>query len=86
MIDSRLGNFIFGLGFAPLFLQELCMKTKNERLNQIGQAFKSKIKKDTVDEGYFQINQVSFQQNFKSLLDHYKKDNSLKLDSSAIAK
>lgn len=28
--------------------------------------------KDTTDEAYVQVNRVSFQQNFKSLIGHYK--------------
>jgi hypothetical protein len=44
------------------------------------QVTKGKVYKDKLDETYLRVNEVSFQQNFKALIGHFKsKDGSLVL-------
>lgn len=54
---------------------------KVEKLIQIIKNRASKNVKEVADETYLQVNQVSFQQNFKALIGHYKKPGSYSSNS-----
>ena len=47
------------------------MKQKNVKVAKLTNSLKSSVQVDT-HEGYLQINKLSFQQNFKFLIGHYK--------------
>jgi hypothetical protein len=53
------------------------MKSKTEKSLKVSSMSDRKISahpisKDRIDETYHQVNKVSFQQNFKALIGHYK--------------
>lgn len=50
-------------------------KNVNKEISEPSQPVqKNKIQKERTDDAYTQINQIAFQQNFKALIGHFKKD------------
>ena len=55
------------------------MKNKNDKIKNVVSLIQEKMvaikeKRDKHDNEYLQINKISFEQNFKALMTHYKND------------
>ncbi len=57
-------------------LNELLNDKVDKAVSVLKPLVKPRILKDVMDETYVQVNQISFQQNFKALIGHYKKTGS----------
>tara|TARA_B110001454_G_scaffold219197_1_gene251434 strand:+ start:24103 stop:24294 length:192 start_codon:yes stop_codon:yes gene_type:complete len=53
---------------------EMNKPTTNAKLGKEEALLKIKAIKDTNEDAYSRINQIAFQQNYKALIGHFKKD------------